>query len=125
VISFCSHIRVVLGLFAAVILAASGLTAPAAELSEEIEHITFHAEHVPEHSSADERTDAGRVEAPGPQHPETPGHAHCGPSCHLQVPDGHLDLAAVDLPSSASFSELTRSLRPSAHLDGLFRPPRV
>ena len=119
--AFFGHIRAILALFAAILLAASGFCAPAAELSEELEHLALHAERITDQSPEG----AGGAPAPGPQHPDTPGHAHCGPTCHVQSPDARLEIAVADPMSGASFAELTESLRPPAHLEGLFRPPRA
>jgi hypothetical protein len=117
------HIRALFALFAAAILAVSSLAAPAAEAAEELEHIAFHTAHGPDH--AGDGADLSGVPATGPQHPETPGDAHCGPSCHLQAPDERLEIAAIGSAASADFPDKLDSTRPSGHLDGLFRPPRA
>lgn len=116
-------LRAVVALFAAMIMAAASLAAPVSELSEEMHHAAVHAD-----DGADQNMLASSDVAPSSpshQHPNTPGHSHCNANCHVQGAGGRLTMTVAYAAAGVDFSPLTESLRPAAHLDGLFRPPRA
>lgn len=119
-----STVRAVFALFAAMIVAAASLAAPASELSEEMHHAAIHSADGGAQgvslTSNDEAPTSGNH-----QHPDTLGHSHCGAGCHVQLQDGRFVLSVAYGAMGAQFVPLTENLRPAAHLDGLFRPPRA
>ncbi|MFN3960653.1 MAG: hypothetical protein ACK4NP_12160 [Parvularculaceae bacterium] len=97
--------------------------APVSELTEEMHHAAAHAD--------DDATLATQVAiapdsgVPQHQHPNTPGHTHCGAACHIQLSDGRLAFAIAYSASRALFVAFDENFTPASHLDGLFRPPRA
>lgn len=118
-------LRMVFALFAAVMVAGASLAAPASELSEELHHAALHASDNSAHGvSANIASDPGS-QPTSHQHPDTPGHTHCGASCHVQLSDSRLTIAIAFAVANAPFAASFDIPHPSSHLDGLFRPPRA
>ncbi len=118
-----TYMRAVLALFAALFVATASLIAPVSELTEEMHHAAAHADD--DASSAMQVANAPANGAPQHQHPDTPGHTHCGAACHIQLSDGRLAFAVVYSASRALFVAFDDRYSPASHLDGLFRPPRA
>jgi uncharacterized protein involved in copper resistance len=120
------HLRSILALLAAVVLAAAGFAAPSSELSEDLHHAALHDASGPDHlaqvSAAIPDADAGRAQH---DHPDVPGHSHCAAGCHVQMADSRVAVTVAYSVMSALFVPLTESVSPAGHLDGLFRPPRI
>lgn len=118
-------LRMVFVLFAAVMVAGASLVAPASELSEELRHAALHASDNGYHGgSTAVASDQGSQPA-GHQHPGTPGHTHCGASCHVQLSDSRLAVAIAFAVANPPFAATADIPYPASHLDGLFRPPRA
>jgi hypothetical protein len=115
-------IRAVFALVAALFLAVGSLVAPVSELTEEMHHAAAHAGS--DASSSTQAVIAPDAGVPQHQHPDTPGHTHCGAACHVQLSDARLAFAVVYSASRALFVIFDERYSPASHLDGLFRPPR-
>lgn len=115
--------RAALAFVAALFVATASLIAPVSELIEEMHHAAAHADD--DASSAMQVANAPDSGAPQHQHPDTPGHSHCGAACHIQLSDARLALAVVYSASRALFVAFDDRYTPASHLDGLFRPPRA
>ena len=115
--------RAALAFVAALFVATASVVAPVSELTEELHHAAAHAssDASPEMQAAN-APDAG---VPQHQHPDTPGHTHCGAACHIQLPEARLAFAVVYSASRALFVIFDERYSPASHLDGLFRPPRA
>ena len=115
--------RAALALVAAIFVATASLAAPVSELTEEMHHAAAHADD--DASSAMQVANAPDSGAPQHQHPDTPGHSHCGAACHIQLSDARSAFTVVYSASRALFVAFDDRYTPASHLDGLFRPPRA
>ncbi|MEK7266949.1 MAG: hypothetical protein AAB227_12715 [Pseudomonadota bacterium] len=115
--------RAALAFVAALFVATASVVAPVSELTEEMHHAAAHADD--DASSAMQVANAPDSGAPQHQHPDTPGHSHCGAACHIQLSDARSALAVVYSASRALFVAFDDHYKPASHLDGLFRPPRA
>lgn len=118
-----TFLRATFALVAALFLAAASLVAPVSELTEELHHAAAHADS--DASPAMQVANAPDAGVPQHQHPDTPGHTHCGAACHIQLSDARLAFAVVYSALRALFVAYDESYSPASHLDGLFRPPRA
>jgi hypothetical protein len=118
-----TFLRATFALVAALFLAAASLVAPVSELTEELHHAAAHADS--DASPAMQVANAPEGGVPQHQHPDTPGHTHCGAACHIQLSDARLAFAVVYSALRALFVAYDESYSPASHLDGLFRPPRA
>ncbi len=116
-------LRAALALVAAIFVATASLAAPVSELTEEMHHAAAHADV--DASSPMQVAIAPDSGAPQHQHPDTPGHSHCGAACHLQLSDARSAFAVVYSASRAHFVAFDDRYTPTNHLDGLLRPPRA
>ena len=116
-------IRAAFALVAIFFVATASLIAPVSELIEEMHHAAAHADD--DASSAMRVANAPESGVPQHQHPDTPGHTHCGAACHIQLSDARLAFAVVYSASRALFIAFDERYSPASHLDGLFRPPRA
>ena len=115
--------RAAIALVAALCVATASLVAPVSELTEEIHHAAAHADSGLSVSA--QIGGAPENSVPQHQHPDTPGHTHCGAACHIQISDARLAFTIVYSASHALFVAFDESFSPANHLDGLFRPPRA
>lgn len=118
-----TFMRAAFALVAALFVATASLVAPVSELTEEMHHAAAHADS--EAAPAMQVANAPESGVPQHQHPDTPGHTHCGAACHIQLSDARLAFAVVYSASRALFVAFDESYTPASHLDGLFRPPRA
>lgn len=120
------HIRRILALVAAVVLATASFAAPSTELAEDLHHAALHAAGgVDQVASAMGDDSAPTIGIPGHPHPDTPAHSHCAAACHIQIPDARFAIMVAYAALKPPFAALPESFVPSTHLDGLFRPPRA
>jgi hypothetical protein len=118
-----NFLRAALALVAALFVATASLVAPVSELTEEMHHAAAQADS--DTASAMQVAKAPESGVPQHQHPDTPGHTHCGAACHIQLSDARLAFAVVYSASRALFVAFDESNTPASHLNGLFRPPRA
>lgn len=116
-------VRAVFALVAALFVATAGVVAPVSELTEEMHHAAAHADD--DALMPTQVANAADSGAPQHQHPDTPGHTHCGAACHIQISEARLAFAVVYSASRALFVAFDDRYTPAGHLDGLFRPPRA
>lgn len=113
--------RAALAFVAALFVATASVGAPVAELAEDGHHAAAHSGgEGPAHDVS-----ATESSAPGHQHPDTPGHTHCGAACHVQAADARVAVNVVYTESRTSFVAFGGQYSPAGHLDNLFRPPRA
>ena len=118
-----TYLRAALAFVAALFVATASLVAPVSELTEEMHHAAAHADG--DASPAMQVAAAPDSGAPAHQHPDTPGHTHCGAACHIQISDARFAFAVAYSASRALFVAFDDRYAPASHLDGLFRPPRA
>ncbi|MFN0023711.1 MAG: DUF2946 family protein [Parvularculaceae bacterium] len=119
------HLRLILALIAAVVLAAASLALPTTELAEELHHASIHEASGPEHASHAFAAVAGDpVDPDRHQHPDTLGHSHCA-GCHLQFSEARPTFSLAHAFAELAFAAFSETIVPSGFLDGLFRPPRI
>jgi hypothetical protein len=119
------HLRLILALIGAVVLAAASLALPTTELAEDLHHASIHAASGPGHASHALAEVAGDPADPDRhQHPDTPGHSHCA-GCHLQFSEARPVFSLAHPFVGLAFAALSQTIVPSGFLDGLFRPPRT
>ena len=118
-----TFLRAAFALVAALFVATASLVAPVSELTEEMHHAAAQADS--EAAPAMRVANAPESGVPQHQHPDTPGHTHCGAACHIQLSDARLAFAVVYSASRALFIAFDERHTPAGHLDGLFRPPRA
>ena len=120
------HLRLILALIGAVVLAAASLALPTTELAEELHHASIHQASSPEHHASHAFAEvAGDPADPDRhQHPDTPGHNHCA-GCHLQFSEARPTFSLAHAVAELAVAAFSETVVPSGFLAGLFRPPRI